>query len=63
MFISEILAVHADPVYFNPRTGFFDLAAAEPLCYCHGHYYKMGKHIGKFGFSVEKKRKKRAPSQ
>jgi flavin reductase (DIM6/NTAB) family NADH-FMN oxidoreductase RutF len=60
MFIAEILAVHADPVYFNSKTGFFDLAAAEPLCYCHGHYYKIGKHIGKFGFSVEKKRKKRA---
>jgi flavin reductase (DIM6/NTAB) family NADH-FMN oxidoreductase RutF len=59
MFISEILAVHADPAYFNPSTGFFDLAAAEPLCFCHGHYYQMGKHIGKFGFSVEKKRKKR----
>ena len=61
MFISEILAVHADPVYFNPVTGVFDLAAAEPLCFCHGHYYRMGKHIGKFGFSVEKKRKKRPP--
>jgi flavin reductase (DIM6/NTAB) family NADH-FMN oxidoreductase RutF len=60
MFISEILAVHADPDYFNSRTGFFDLAAAEPLCYCHGHYYQMGKYIGKFGFSV-KKRKKRPP--
>ena len=63
MFISEILAVHADPVYFNPSSGFFDLAAAEPLCYCHGHYYQMGKHIGKFGFSVEKKIKKRLPSR
>lgn len=61
MFIADILAVHADPAYFNARTGFFDLAAAGPLCYCHGHYYGLGKHIGKFGFSVEKKRKKRRP--
>lgn len=59
MFISEILAVHADPVYFNPTSGFFDLAASGLLCYCHGHYHQLGKHIGKFGFSVEKKRKKR----
>jgi flavin reductase (DIM6/NTAB) family NADH-FMN oxidoreductase RutF len=58
LFIAEILAVHADPGYFNARTGFFDLAASEPLCYCHGHYYGMGRHIGKFGFSVQKKRKK-----
>jgi len=63
MFISEILAVHADPAYFDPKTGFFDLAAAGPLCYCHGHYYQMGKHIGKFGFSVEKKRKKRTQAR
>jgi len=60
MFIAEILAVHADPAYYDEKTGFFDLAAAEPLCYCHGHYYQLGKHIGKFGFSVEKKRKKRS---
>ena len=53
--IAEILAVHADPAYFDARTGYFDLAAARPLCYCHGHYYEMGRHIGKFGFSVEKK--------
>ena len=62
MFIAEILAVHADPAYFDPKSGFFDLAAAGPLCYCHGHYYRLGKHIGKFGFSVEKKRKKRRPA-
>ncbi len=58
LFIAEILAVHADPSYFDARTGFFNLAAAEPLCYCHGHYYRLGKHIGKFGFSVEKKKKR-----
>jgi flavin reductase (DIM6/NTAB) family NADH-FMN oxidoreductase RutF len=61
MFISEIVAVQADPAYFDARSGFFSLAAAGPLCYCHGHYYQLGKHIGKFGFSVEKKKKKRRP--
>jgi len=61
LFIAEILAVHADPAYFDARTGFFDLAAAGPLCYCHGHYYRLGKHIGKFGFAVEKKKKKPRP--
>ena len=56
MFVAEILAVHADPAYFDAKTGFFNLAAAEPLCYCHGHYYRLGKHIGKFGFAVEKRK-------
>jgi flavin reductase (DIM6/NTAB) family NADH-FMN oxidoreductase RutF len=60
LFIAEILAVHADPTYFDARTGFFNLAVARPLCYCHGHYYEMGRHIGKFGFSVQKKRKNRS---
>ena len=59
LFIADILAVHADPSYFDPRTGFFNLAASGPLCYCHGHYYRMGKYIGKFGFSVERKKGKR----
>ncbi len=54
LFIAEILAVHADPSYFDAKTGYFNLAAARPLCYCHGHYYEMGRHIGKFGFSVER---------
>jgi len=56
LFIAEIVSVHADPAYFHAATGFFNLAAAEPICYCHGHYYRLGSHIGKFGFSVEKKR-------
>lgn len=56
LFIAEILAVHADPSYFDARSGYFNLAAARPLCYCHGHYYEMGRHIGKFGFSIQKKK-------
>ena len=35
--------------------GKFDLAKAKPLVYSHGQYYGVGKHIGKFGFSVQKK--------
>jgi flavin reductase (DIM6/NTAB) family NADH-FMN oxidoreductase RutF len=58
LFIAEILAVHADPAYFDAKTGYFNLAAARPLCYCHGHYYEMGRHIGKFGFSVERRKAK-----
>lgn len=59
LFIAEILAVHANPSYFDAKTGYFNLAAARPLCYCHGHYYEMGRYIGKFGFSVQKKKAKK----
>ncbi|MFR6285806.1 MAG: flavin reductase family protein, partial [Odoribacter splanchnicus] len=29
-----------------------------PLVYTHGDYFGLGKKIGKFGWSVEKKKKK-----
>jgi len=60
MFMAEVVNVKADARYIDPRTGAFDLAKAEPLAYAHGQYFTLGKKIGKFGFSVEKKRKKRA---
>lgn len=59
MFMAEVVNVKADARYIDPRTGAFDLAKAEPLAYAHGQYFALGKKIGKFGFSVEKKRKKR----
>lgn len=57
MFISEVVAINAEKELFNEKTGQFMLINAEPLCYLHGKYYLTGKFIGKFGFSVKKKRK------
>jgi flavin reductase (DIM6/NTAB) family NADH-FMN oxidoreductase RutF len=59
MFISEVVAVNADSKLFDENTGLFMLNDAEPLCYLHGKYYLTGKFVGKFGFSVEKKKKKK----
>ena len=61
MFIAEVVNVKADTRYLDPRTGAFDLAKAEPLAYAHGQYFTLGQKLGKFGFSVEKKRKQRVP--
>jgi flavin reductase (DIM6/NTAB) family NADH-FMN oxidoreductase RutF len=58
MFISEVVAINADGKLFDEKTGLFRLNDAEPLCYLHGKYYLTGKFIGKFGFSVQKKKKK-----
>lgn len=58
MFISEVVAVHADEKYINPESGLFRLNDANLLCYSHGRYYETGPVVGKFGFSVEKKKKK-----
>ena len=59
MFISEVVTVNADKSLFDEKTGVFRLYEANPVCYSHGKYYETGKFIGKFGFSVEKKRTKR----
>jgi len=59
MFIAEVVNVQADERYLNKETGEFSLAKAKPICYSHGHYFELGDLIGKFGFSVEKKKKKR----
>jgi flavin reductase (DIM6/NTAB) family NADH-FMN oxidoreductase RutF len=57
MFISEVAAVHGEKDLFDEKTGLFRLNDSIPLCYSHGKYYETGKFIGKFGFSVERKRK------
>jgi len=56
MFLSDILAVNAAEEYFDSKTGLFRFNDAKPLCYSHGRYYLTGKYIGKFGFSVEKRK-------
>ncbi|HOK25698.1 MAG TPA: flavin reductase family protein [Bacteroidales bacterium] len=59
MFISEVVAIHADEAYYESKTGIFRLNDAGPLCYLHGRYYGTGRFLGKFGFSVERKKKKK----
>ena len=57
LFIADVVNVRADDRYLDPATGKFDLASSHPLVYVHGNYYDLGAHIGKFGWSVEKKKK------
>jgi hypothetical protein len=56
MFIADIVAIHASEKYLNPTTQALELSNANLVSYNHGHYYCLGKEIGKFGFSVEKKK-------
>lgn len=58
-FISQVVAVNAESRYLNPETGAFELSRASPLCYVHGRYYSLGRKLGKFGFSVKKKKPKK----
>lgn len=57
MFMAEILAVNVDEKYLD-ETGRFDMEACNLLAYSHGQYYALGERLGKFGFSVEKKKNK-----
>ena len=41
---------------FDLETGKLELAETNPLVYVHGGYYELGEKIGKFGWSVEKKK-------
>lgn len=56
MFISEVVSVSVDDEFLNEKQA-FSFSKANPLVYSHGHYFGLGKKIGKFGWSVEKKKK------
>ena len=62
MFISEVVSVSVDDTYMNEEQA-FSFSKANPLVYSHGHYFGMGKRIGKFGWSVEKKKTKKKRSK
>ena len=55
MFLAEIKGVYIENELMNDR-GLFQLEKSGVVAFCHGHYYALGRHLGKFGFSVEKKR-------
>lgn len=57
MFLAEIVAVNVDDKYID-EAGKLWLEKAGLLAYVHGFYYTLGRKLGKFGFSVEKKPKK-----
>lgn len=55
MIMAEVLNIQADEKFIDPSTGEFRLQDAKLIAYSHGHYFKLGEEIGKFGFSVKKK--------
>ena len=58
MFIANVVNVLADEKYIDSETDTFHLDQAKLIAYNHGHYYQLGAEIGKFGWSVQKKKKK-----
>lgn len=63
MFMAKIVNVRAEEVLIDPETGAFSMKKAGLIAYAHGQYYELGKALGKFGFSVEKKKTRRKRQQ
>lgn len=57
-FIAEVLDINADEKYID-KNGAFDISKCNLIAYANGGYYVLGKKVGKFGFSVQKKKRRR----
>ena len=58
MFIAEVLAINADEKYIDEK-GAFDISKCNLIAYSNGKYNELGWIIGKFGYSVQKNKKKK----
>lgn len=56
MFLAEVVGVSVDEAYMS-ETGRLDLNLSRLISYSHGEYFALGRKLGKFGYSVEKKKK------
>ena len=56
MFIAEVLCINPDEKYID-ENGSFDISKCNLIAYANGGYYSLGRKIGKFGYSVKKKKK------
>ena len=55
MFIAKVLCVDVDETYLDKK-GKFNLNKAGLIAYSHGEYFELGEMVGKFGYSVKKKK-------
>jgi len=55
MFEAEVLSIDADEKYIDGK-GAFDISKCNLIAYANGGYYALGEKIGKFGYSVQKKK-------
>jgi flavin reductase (DIM6/NTAB) family NADH-FMN oxidoreductase RutF len=58
MFLAQVLGLYADSKYIDKKSGALDLQSADLICYSHGKYYALGKRLGFFGYSVQKKKRR-----
>lgn len=56
LFLAKIDSVSVDSSLIDSKTGALDLGKASLAAYCHGQYIALGSQIGKFGYSVRKRK-------
>ena len=63
MFLAKVVAVNVEERFLDKQTNKFDLRQTNPIAYLHGSYYSLGENLGRFGFSVRKKKEKRKDAE
>ena len=54
LLLADIVAVNVDEKLLTP-SGKLDMQRAELIAFSHGAYFELGRQLGTFGYSVEKK--------
>ncbi len=55
MFLGEVVGVTAEDAFMD-QNGKFQLNSTGLVTYSHGEYFTLGKKLGKFGYSVKKRK-------
>ena len=56
MFVGEVAGVTVENTHLN-ESGKFELNSTGLVSYSHGEYFLLGERLGKFGYSVQKRKK------
>ena len=56
MFVAEILSIDAKNEFIDLK-GAFDISKCNLITYANGKYFSLGKQVGKFGYSVKRKKR------
>ena len=62
LFLARVVAVQADEGLITPH-GRLALERAGLIAYAHGHYFALGKELGFFGFSVQRRKRRTPPAR
>ena len=62
LFLAEVVGVTVEERYID-ESGKFHLNDTGLVAYSHGEYFALGEQLGKFGYSVQKKKNKKEPQK